>query len=137
MPITVTVLNSWNYNNYELTKECPDDATPEEINQTRKELQRLVDEAIRQKQHMDSFINTKGYARTELTRSKSRLADLVNTKPSEQYEGDDLQDWQERIAKMIAECEDKITELEDKINMDYNYEDDVTLINWKIPERIE
>ena len=62
---------------------------------------------------------------------------MVNTKPSEQYEGDNLQYWQECIAKMIAECEDKITELEDKINMDYNYEDDVTLINWKIPERIE
>lgn len=125
MPITVSILNSWNYNNYEFTKELPDDATLEEINQARKELQRLVDEGIRQKKKMDSFESTKGYARNDLKRAKDRLEELATTKPSEGYEGDDLQDWQERIGKMIAECEEKITELEDKINMDYTYSDDI------------
>ena len=124
-------MNSWKLDDYEVIIECSESASLDEINQMRKQAQRLVDEAIRQKKKMVSFEVTKEFIDKEIVKAKNRLANLKEGKPDRKVFASDqaFEVYKKELIAMAAGYEKDIMELEDKIKVTYNYEDDLAFIN--------
>jgi len=75
----VRIMLSYNYNHFEVSLGISDETSPKEINEKRKECQRLCDEAVRQyivAKDKASKMASRSYEKGELEKEVERIIDI-------------------------------------------------------------
>lgn len=110
---TIEIMLSYDYNNFKVGRTFSLALTDAQINEERKKIQRLVDEAIRQYKIQKQMLLKRENAEYEKERHKNRMIAIGNTPIQSRTvkDNEDYLEYQEGI-------------WEKRFNFDYDYKDD-------------
>lgn len=113
MSASVKIMLSYDYCHFEVSKATDQDLTDKEINELRKDVQRLADEAVRQYKTAKDIANKRESSEYDKKNFKRRI-EAIRIKPIGERTVDEM--------AMLKQFEDDIWEAQ--FDYKYDYEDD-------------